>query len=218
MNLAVFASGRGSNLEALLKAKDEGRLRNVNFRLVFSDNPEARAINIARQHGIDTAVIEPKPFKKNREAYDTAILQVLQEHSIELICLAGYMRIVSKILLDAYQNRIINIHPALLPSFPGLHGQKQALDYGVKVSGCTVHFVDSGVDTGPIILQAVVPVLDTDDEDTLSERILHYEHQMYPRALEIVSEGKARIVGRKVYIDEDEWNKGIRPGNLGPVK
>lgn len=217
MRVAVFVSGRGSNLQALLEAKKQGRLKKVEFVLVLSDNPSARALDIAREYGVETAVVDPKPFKKNREAYDKAVLDILIEKKVEFIALAGFMRILSRVLLEAYPNKIINIHPALLPSFPGLHAQKQAVDYGVKVSGCTVHFVDSGVDTGPIILQAVVPVLDDDDEDTLAERILRFEHQIYPRALELISEGKVRLQGRRVFIEDDEWKKGLRPGTLGPL-
>ncbi len=218
MKIAVFASGRGSNLKALLDAKASGNLDNVEFGLVFSDNPDARALRIAGEHNITYEVIDPKPYRKKREEYDARILSILEKYDIEFIVLAGYMRIVSTVILDAYPNKIINIHPALLPSFPGLHGQRQTVEYGAKVSGCTVHFVDAGVDTGPIILQAVVPVLDDDDEDSLSSRILEYEHQLYPRALELVSSGKVRIDGRRVFVDDDEWRRGIRPGTLGPVR
>ncbi|MCX7767108.1 MAG: phosphoribosylglycinamide formyltransferase [Candidatus Sumerlaeia bacterium] len=218
MKVAVFVSGRGSNLEALLKAKRNGRLKGVEFVLVFSDNPEARALNIARDYGIKTAVIDPKPFKKDRESYDGAVLKVLRENGIEFIVLAGYMRLLSRVLLEAYPLKIINIHPALLPAFPGLHAQRKALEYGVKVSGCTVHFVDEGVDSGPVIAQAVVPVLDDDDEDSLSARILRYEHQLLPKVLEFIAEGKVRVNGRRVIIKDPEWEKGIRLGTLGPVQ
>ncbi len=214
----MFVSGRGSNLETLLKAKRSGRLKEVEFALVFSDNPEARALDIARDYGVKTAFIDPKPFKKDRQSYDSAVLKVLKENEIEFIVLAGFMRLLSPVLLQVYPLKIINIHPALLPAFPGLHAQRQALDYGVKVSGCTVHFVDEGVDSGPVIAQAVVPVLDDDDEDSLSARILKYEHQLYPKVLELIAEGKVSVNGRRVIIKDPEWEKGIRLGTLGPVK
>ncbi len=217
MRAAVFISGRGSNLHALLNAQQQGGLKNVTFAVVVSDNPDAPGLDIAGQFGVPTAVVQPMPFKKDREGYDREVLKILKHYKVEFICLAGFMRLISRVLLDAYHNKIINIHPALLPSFPGLHAQKQALEYGVKVSGCTVHFVDPGVDTGPIILQAVVPVLDTDDEETLSARILTYEHQIYPHALELISQGKVKIEGRRVIIDNEHWKEGLRPGTLGPL-
>lgn len=218
MKVAVLVSGRGSNLEALLKAKHEGRLRQTEFALVLSDNPAARALKIAEAYGVETAFIDPMPFKKDREGYDREVLRALKEKGIEFIVLAGFMRILSRVLLEAYPNKIINIHPALLPAFPGLHAQRKALEYGVKVSGCSVHFVDAGVDSGPVILQAVVPVLDDDDEESLSARILKYEHQILPRALELISEGRVKVEGRRVIIEEPDWQRGLRLGTLGPIK
>lgn len=203
MNLAILVSGRGSNMKAILEAKKSGKLPNVEPKIVISNIADAPALNTAKEFGIEALFIDPKPYKGNRDGYDKLIVDELKKHEIDLIALAGFMRIISQTLLKAFPNKIVNIHPALLPSFPGLHGQKQALDYGVKISGCTVHFVDSGVDTGPIILQAAVPVLDSDTEETLSERILKFEHKIYPMAIDLISQGKVRIEGRRVFIDDD---------------
>ena len=167
INIAVFISGRGSNFLALLKNIEKGVLKNCQIAVVFSNNPNAKGLEYAAEAGIKTIVI-PSKNRSDRVEYDKEIINALSEYNIDLICLAGYMRIVTEELVEAYKNKIINIHPALLPSFPGLHAQKQALDYGVKVSGCTVHFVDGGMDTGPIILQKTVPVYDNDTEDTKS--------------------------------------------------
>lgn len=203
MRVAILVSGRGSNMEAILRAKEVGALPGAEIALVISNKENAPALEKARNFGVKTVFIDSKPFKDKREKYDAEVLKVLKEYKIEFIVLAGFMRILTPILLNAFANRIINIHPALLPSFPGLHAQKQALDYGVKVSGCTVHFVDGGVDTGPIILQAVVPVLSNDTEESLSERILKYEHRLLPMALDIATRGRLRVQGRKVFIDEE---------------
>ena len=154
MRVAILVSGRGSNMEAILKAREEGQLPAAEIALVLSNIPDAPALEKAQKSGVKTKVLDQKSFKGKREAYDTELLKILSEERIEFIVLAGFMRIITRILLEAYPNRMINIHPALLPAFPGLHSQKQAFDYGVKVTGCTAHFVDSGVDTGPIILQA----------------------------------------------------------------
>jgi phosphoribosylglycinamide formyltransferase-1 len=166
---------------------------------VISDNKDAFALDRARKAGIPALHVNPKNFG-SKDEYERAILKLLEEHHVQLVCLAGYMRIVGKVILDAYPNRVINIHPALLPSFPGLHGQQQAWEYGVKYSGCTVHFVDEGMDTGPIIIQAVVPVFDDDTEDTLAARILEQEHIIYPEAIGLLAEGRLKINGRKVLI------------------
>jgi len=203
MRVAILVSGRGSNMEAILKAKESGHIPEGEIAMVLSNKKDAPALDKARNFGVKTVFVDQKPFKGNREGYDSEVLRVLRENNIEFIVLAGFMRILSPVLLDAYINRIINIHPALLPSFPGLHSQKQALDYGVKVSGCTVHFVDKGVDTGPIILQAVVPVFSEDDEDSLSERILKYEHRLLPRALDLATRGRLRVRGRRVLVDDE---------------
>lgn len=199
INIAVFISGRGSNFLALLKNIEKGVLKNCRIAVVFSNNPNAKGLEYAAEAGIKTIVI-PSKNRSDRVEYDKEIINALSEYNIDLICLAGYMRIVTEELVEAYKNKIINIHPALLPSFPGLHAQKQALDYGVKVSGCTVHFVDGGMDTGPIILQKTVPVYDNDTEDTLSARILEQEHTAYSEAVALYAAGRLKVSGRKVEI------------------
>lgn len=199
INIAVFISGRGSNFLALLKNIEKGVLKNCQIAVVFSNNPNAKGLEYAAEAGIKTIVI-PSKNRSDRAEYDKEIIKALSEYNIDLICLAGYMRIVTEELVEAYKNKIINIHPALLPSFPGLHAQKQAIDYGVKVSGCTVHFVDGGMDTGPIILQKTVPVFDNDTEDTLSERILEQEHTAYSEAVALYAAGRLKVSGRKVEV------------------
>ena len=199
INIAVFISGRGSNFLALLKNIEKGVLKNCQIAVVFSNNPNAKGLEYAAEAGIKKIVI-PSKNRSDRVEYDKEIINTLSEYNIDLICLAGYMRIVTEELVEAYKNKIINIHPALLPSFPGLHAQKQALDYGVKVSGCTVHFVDGGMDTGPIILQKTVPVYDNDTEDTLSARILEQEHTAYSEAVALYAAGRLKVSGRKVEI------------------
>ena len=199
INIAVFISGRGSNFLALLKNIEKGVLKNCRIAVVFSNNPNAKGLEYAAKAGIKTIVI-PSKNRSDRVEYDKEIINALSEYNVDLICLAGYMRIVTEELVEAYKNKIINIHPALLPSFPGLHAQKQALDYGVKVSGCTVHFVDGGMDTGPIILQKTVPVYDNDTEDTLSARILEQEHTAYSEAVALYAAGRLKVSGRKVEI------------------
>lgn len=187
-------------MEAILKAIKKQKIP-INPAIVISNNPDAMGLKIAQKMGIKTEVIASKNFDGTRWQYDQKIIKSLQKHGVTprngLVCLAGFMRIISPEFISKYKNRIINIHPAVLPSFPGLHAQKQALDYGVKFSGCTVHFVDSGVDTGPIILQEIVPVMDNDTEETLSKRILTKEHKVYAKAVRLVAEGKIRIHGRK---------------------
>lgn len=199
INTAVFISGRGSNFLALLKNIEKGVLKNCHIAVVFSNNPNAKGLEYAAEAGIKTIVI-PSKNRSDRIEYDREIINALAEYNIDLICLAGYMRIITEELVEAYKNRIINIHPALLPAFPGLHAQKQALDYGVKVTGCTVHFVDSGMDTGPVILQKTVPVYDNDTEDTLSARILEQEHIAYSEALSLYAAGRLKVSGRKVEV------------------
>lgn len=187
-------------MEAILKAIKKQKIP-INPAVVISNNPDALGLKIAQKMGVKTEVIASKNFDGTRWQYDQKIIKSLQKHRVTprngLVCLAGFMRIISPEFISKYKNRIINIHPAILPSFPGLHAQKQALDYGVKFSGCTVHFVDSGVDTGPIILQEIVPVKDDDTEETLSKRILSKEHKAYAKAVRLVAEGKIRISGRK---------------------
>uniref|UniRef100_A0A7C4TCH6 Phosphoribosylglycinamide formyltransferase n=1 Tax=candidate division WOR-3 bacterium TaxID=2052148 RepID=A0A7C4TCH6_UNCW3 len=197
-NIAVLASGRGSNLEAIIKNIENGTCQ-ANLVIVISDNPDARALKIARQHNIKALYLDPGPKKTYLlPEYEENYVQVLKEHNTDLVCLAGFMRIIKKPLLTAFAGRILNIHPSLLPAFPGLDVQRKALEYGVKFSGCTVHFVDETVDGGPIIAQAVVPVLDNDTPETLAERILKEEHRIYTEAINLVLSGKYRIVGRRV--------------------
>jgi len=193
MRVAVFVSGSGSNLQAIIDAS----IQSIEIALVFSNNPDAYALKRAENHGIPTLVINHRDFK-SREEFEREVLMHLEPLGIELIVLAGFMRILSPLFVREYGNRIVNLHPALLPSFPGIHAARQALEAGVKFTGCTVHFVDEGVDSGPIILQAVVPVLDGDDEDSLLQKIHEEEHRIYPEAIRLISEGKIRIEGRRV--------------------
>jgi phosphoribosylglycinamide formyltransferase-1 len=198
LKLAVIASGRGSNFDAICQAIERKDL-DANIELLVSDNPNSPALEKAAQRGIKTLHINPREFS-SRELYEAALTEELQARKVDLAVLAGYMRLVGKVFLAAFENRVLNIHPALLPSFPGLHAQQQALEYGVKVSGCTVHIVDEGMDTGPIILQRAVPVLASDDEETLSQRILREEHQIYWQALQLIAEGRVWVEGRRVLI------------------
>jgi len=194
--LGVLLSGRGSNFAALAESVAAGRIPNAEIAVVISNREGAPGIERARARGITARVIPSKGLE--REVYDRQVAAVLDEHQVDLICLAGYMRLLSPFFVAKYPNRILNIHPSLLPSFPGLESQGQALEYGVKFAGCTVHFVDENLDAGPIILQATVPVLDGDTEATLSENILKEEHRIYSEAVKIVLEGKFKIAGRRV--------------------
>ena len=196
LRLGVLVSGRGSNLQAIIDAGEAGAI-DATVAIVISDVPDARALELARRHGIEAIFVDPRLYATG-EAFDTTVVDLLRKHEVELICLAGFMRVLGPHFIGEYRYRIMNIHPALLPAFAGLHAQRQALRYGAKVSGCTVHFVDEGVDTGPIIIQAAVPVLDEDTEETLSARILTYEHQIYPRAIQLFAEGRLKIRGRRV--------------------
>lgn len=198
LNLGVLASGRGSNFQAIIDEIELGRL-NASIKLLIVDNPNAYAIERAKKHLIDYLYINPKEFS-SKDDFFQKIADELKARNVELVILAGFMRIVRKPLIDAFPNRIMNIHPALLPSFVGLHGQRQAIEYGVRISGCTVHFVDEGVDTGPIIIQAVVPVSPDDTEETLSARILKLEHKIFPEAIRLYAEGRLSIEGRVVKI------------------
>lgn len=198
LRLAVLASGRGSNLQAIIDAITEGRLRAV-LAVVISNKAESQALERARKHGAPAVFLDPKATP-GRDAYDAVILEHLRQHDVGLVALAGYMKIVTRVLIDAYANRIMNIHPSLLPSFPGLEAQQQALDWGAKVSGCTVHFVEEGVDTGPIIQQAAVPVLEGDTAESLEARILAQEHRIYPEAIQLFAEGCLTVEGRRVRI------------------
>lgn len=200
--LAVLASGRGSNFEALQKEIDDQRLPAV-IRVVISDNEKAPVLEKARLRGIAAYYINPGQFD-NREHYERELVRVCEDYEVDLVVLAGYMRILGDTFIRSYLWRIINIHPALLPSFTGLNAQQQALEYGVRFSGCTVHFVDLGVDTGPIILQAVVPVYPGDDEDSLSQRILKEEHRLLPQAVKLIATGRLELNGRQVTILPEE--------------
>lgn len=200
LRLGVLASGRGSNLQAIIDAAAAGRIP-AQVVVVISDQGDACALERARRQEIPAEFVDPRAFETKKE-YELALVKLLRQHEVGLVCLAGYMRIVEEPMRDAFPNRIMNIHPALLPAFPGLHGQEQAWRYGVKFSGCTVHFVDEGIDTGPIIMQAVVPVLDDDTADTLADRILEQEHRVYPEAIRYFAEDRLRISGRKVLLAE----------------
>lgn len=196
--LGVLVSGRGSNLQAILDAINAGRLE-AKIGLVISDNPEANALRRLGGMNIPTAVIERKNYKTKQD-FEAALIAQLDLHHVELVILAGFMRILSPHFINRFPGRVMNIHPALLPAFPGLHAQEQAVRYGVKVSGATVHFVDEGMDSGPIILQEAVPVEDNDTVESLSERILHLEHKLYVRAVRLYCEGRISMEGRAVKI------------------
>ena len=200
LRIGVLASGRGSNFEALVKAIEAGRLE-VTMALLVSDRPNAPALDIARAHRIEALCVDFKQFT-SREAHETAVVAALDLRRVGLVCQAGYMRILGAGYIERFRGRALNIHPSLLPAFPGLHAQRQALEHGVKVAGATVHFADEGVDTGPIVLQAAVPVLQGDTEDTLSSRILAEEHRIYPEAVRLFAEGRLTIAGRRVHIRE----------------
>jgi phosphoribosylglycinamide formyltransferase 1 len=214
VNLGVLVSGSGSNLQSIIDNIEKGSLP-ARIRVIVSNNPEAFAIERARKHGIPVVVIEPKSAS-SREEYDQRLVDTLKSHDVELVVLAGFMRVLSPLFLRAFPMRIMNIHPAILPSFPGTHGQKKAFDYGVKFSGCTVHFADEGVDTGPIIIQGIVPVYDTDTEETLSQRILKEEHRIYPKAIRLYAEGKLLVEGRKVRVKDHPQPEGS-PRHNPPV-
>jgi phosphoribosylglycinamide formyltransferase 1 len=194
--IGVLLSGRGSNFVALADSVAAGRIPDAEIAIVVSNREGAAGIDKAKDRGIPTRVIPSKGLE--REPYDHQVVAVLHQHGVDLICLAGYMRLLSPYFVASFPNRILNIHPSLLPSFPGLESQRQALEYGVKIAGCTVHFVDENLDAGPIVLQAAIPVRDEDTEVTLSERILAEEHRIYSEAVRIVLEGKFKIAGRRV--------------------
>jgi phosphoribosylglycinamide formyltransferase-1 len=193
--LAILLSGRGSNFEAIADSVQEGRLP-ARIELVVSNLASAAGLEKARRRGLKTVVIPSAGV--TREDYDRRLVEELKRHRVELVCLAGFMRILSPFFVRSFSNRILNIHPSLLPAFPGLHPQRQALESGVRFAGCTVHFVDEGVDSGPILLQAVVPVLECDDEESLAQRILAEEHRLYPRAIGLVVRNEVRLKGRRV--------------------
>jgi phosphoribosylglycinamide formyltransferase-1 len=196
--IGVLLSGRGSNFEALAESVSAGRIPGAEIAVVISNKPDAAGLERAKARNIPTRMIPSRGLE--REVYDRQVVAVLQEHQVHLVCLAGYMRLLSPYFVSAFPQRILNIHPSLLPSFPGLESQKQALDYGVKFAGCTVHFVDENLDAGPIVLQATVEVRDTDDEHSLSERILAEEHRIYTEAVRLILEGNYLIAGRRVLL------------------
>ena len=203
LQVGVLLSGRGSNLQAVIDAIEAGTV-SAKIAVVISNKKEAPGLERARKHRVPDVFLDPKPFAgrpDSREAYDRAVLEVLQKHEVELVLLAGYMRIITPVLVKAYENRMMNIHPSLLPSFPGLDVQKKAIDHGCKIAGCTVHFVTEGVDEGPIIIQAAVPIHEADTPETLAARILEQEHRIYPRAIQLYAEGKLRVEGRRVVVN-----------------
>jgi phosphoribosylglycinamide formyltransferase 1 len=197
--IGVLLSGRGSNFEALADSIAASRIPRAEIAIVLSNREGAPGIEKARARGIPTQVIPSKGLE--REAYDKLVVAALREKNVDLVCLAGYMRLLSPHFVAAFPNRILNIHPSLLPAFPGLESQRQALEHGAKFSGCTVHFVDENLDAGPIVLQACVPIEDQDTPETLAERILREEHRIYTEAVRIVLEGRYRIEGRRVLLD-----------------
>ena len=195
--IGILLSGRGSNFEAIARQIDDGKL-SAEIGVVVSNVESAPGLQRARERGLNVFSASSKGL--SREAFDRQVIHVLEENRVDLVCLAGFMRLLSPSFIQAFRNCILNIHPSLLPAFPGLDAQRQALEYGAKVSGCTVHLVDEGLDSGPIVLQAVVPVLDADTEESLSARILEQEHQIYPKAIQYVLDGKIRIDGRRVLL------------------
>ncbi|MEK7689347.1 MAG: phosphoribosylglycinamide formyltransferase [Deltaproteobacteria bacterium] len=198
INLGVLVSGSGTNLQAIIDAVSAKRL-SAAVKVVISNKPDAKAIERAKKHHIPSFIVQENRFS-SKEDYDTHLVEILKANSVDLVILAGFMRLLTPVFIRAFPMRIMNIHPALLPSFPGLNVQKKALEYGVKFSGCTVHFVDEAVDAGPIIIQAVVPVYDNDTEETLAKRILKEEHRIYPQAIQFFAEGRLEVKGRKVIV------------------
>jgi len=201
IKLGVLVSGRGSNLQAIIDNIDKGAL-SAEVAVVISDQAGAFSLERAKKHNIPAVHVSASGYKGKRDEYDSLLVKELQKHDAELVILAGFMRIITPTLLRAFPSRVLNIHPALLPAFPGLHVQKAAIEHGVKFSGCTVHFVDEGMDTGPIIIQAVVPILDNDTEDSLSERILKQEHKIYSRAIQLYAEDRLKVEGRRVTVSD----------------
>jgi phosphoribosylglycinamide formyltransferase-1 len=197
--IGVLISGSGTNLQAMIDAIEAKEL-DAKIQLVLSNRADAYGLVRAKKHGIPIEVLDHKRFS-SREDFDQAVVDILRARGVELVVLAGFMRLLSPVFVRAYSNRIMNIHPALLPAFPGLHVQKKAVEHGVRFSGCTVHFVNEECDEGPIIIQAVVPVFPEDTEESLASRILEQEHRIYPRAIQLYSEGRLRIEGRRVFVD-----------------
>jgi len=198
LGIGVLVSGSGSNLQSMIDRIEEGCL-DAEIKVVISNNPYAYALDRCRKHHIPAVVVRHQDFR-TREDFDGQMIDIFKSHQVDLVVMAGFMRVLTPLFLNAFSMKIMNIHPALLPAFPGTHVQQKAIDYGVKFSGCTVHFADEGVDTGPVIIQAVVPVLVDDTADTLAARILKEEHRIYPQAIQFYAEGRIQINGRKVFI------------------
>jgi phosphoribosylglycinamide formyltransferase-1 len=213
LKLGVLISGTGTNLQAIIDAIERRELH-AEIRLVISNRPGVQGLERARRHAISTRVIEHRRFA-SREDFDRALVEALEEHGVELVVCAGFMRLLSPVMLTAFPDRVMNIHPALLPAFPGMHAQKTALEHGVRFTGCTVFFVRAGVDDGPIIVQAVVPVIPGDDEGSLSERIRAQEHRIYPWAIQLFAEGRLSIDGRAVHIADFPASDGS-PAMMNP--
>jgi len=201
LKIGVIASGRGTNLQCIIDAVSAGRLRGVSIEVVISDRPGAEALQRAKRHGIDALLIEKKQYS-TRDDFDAAMIRALTGHGVGLVVLAGFMRVLGPAFVDSFSERIINIHPALLPSFTGLDVHQRAIDAGVKFSGCTVHFVDKGLDTGPIIIQAVVPLLDDDTAETLASRILKEEHRVLPQAIDLFARHGLFVKDKRVFLRE----------------
>lgn len=212
--IGVLLSGGGTNLQAVIDAIEQGRL-DAEVRTVVSNRENAYGLTRARNHNIPATVIDHRGHP-SREAYDRVVVEHLKAQGVELVVLAGFMRLLSPFFIQSFPDRIMNIHPALSPSFAGLHGQRQAFEYGVKFSGCTVHFVSEGCDEGPVIIQAVVPVLPDDTEETLAQRILAQEHRIYPRAIQLYSEGRLVIEGRKVRVTGEGGAAGSESALVNP--
>ena len=202
LSLGVLVSGTGTNLQAILDACAARRI-DARVAVVISNVPGVKALERASASGVPSKVIDHQSFS-TREAFEEALLFALRSAKVDLVCLAGFMRLLTGRFLSEYPLKVINIHPALLPSFPGIHAHRQALDYGVRISGCTVHFVDEGTDSGPVIIQAAVPVLDSDDEASLAQRIQAEEHRIYPQAIDLIARGKVKVVGRRVIVDNGD--------------
>jgi phosphoribosylglycinamide formyltransferase-1 len=212
LRIGILVSGSGSNLQSIIDRMEEGCI-DAEIAVVISNNPEAYAIRRCEAHGIPVAVVIHEEFP-SRDEFDQTMIDILQSRHVELVVMAGFMRILTPRFLKTFPMRIMNIHPALLPAFPGLHVQRKAVEYGVRFSGCTVHFADEGIDSGPIIIQAVVPVLPDDTEDALAARILKEEHRIYPQAIQWYAEGRIEVVGRKVLVKGAEPSP--RPSLINP--
>ena len=207
-NLAVFISGRGSNLQAIINAIVNKTLQRCKVAIVISDKEDALGLKCAKEAGIETTFLDPTKYT-SREQFDLAVHAILIHYQIDFVLLAGYMRLLSAEFVRKWKEKVINIHPSLLPAFPGLHAQRQALEYGVKYSGCTTHFIDEGLDTGPIIMQTAVPIDELDTEETLSERILKEEHKIYPLTIQLLVDDRIRIEGRKTLLKPQIVNEKI---------